>query len=40
MLIADTNMEHEIHTSVCDPDSEQFFRPALRPRFTIPTDQQ
>ena len=30
MVIGDTNMEHEIHTSVCDPDSEQFFRPALR----------
>ena len=27
MVIGDTNMEHEIHTSVCDPDSEQFFRP-------------
>ena len=26
----DTNVAHEIHTSVCDPDSEQFFRPALR----------
>ena len=26
MVIGDTNMEHEIHTSVCDPDSEQFFR--------------
>ena len=30
MVIGDTNMEHEIHTSVCDPDSEWFFRPALR----------
>src|SRR4029077_12048424 len=30
MVIGDTNMDHEIHTSVCDPDSEQFFRPALR----------
>jgi hypothetical protein len=27
---SDTNMAHEIHTSVCDPDSEQFFRRALR----------
>ena len=24
MVIGDTNMEHEIRTSVCDPDSEQF----------------
>lgn len=30
MVIGDTNVEHEIHTSVCDPDSEQFFRLCYR----------
>ena len=30
MVTADTNRKNEIHTSVRDPDSEQFFRPALR----------
>ena len=39
MVIGDTNVDHEIHTSICDPDSEQFFA-RLWLRFTIPTDQQ
>src|SRR5947207_15963026 len=29
-LAADTNVAHEIGSSFCNPDSERFFRPALR----------